>query len=456
MSLADDDLSPEASPDELRGGVRRVNNVPLYIAGTVLAAFIVLMVLVAIDRNRRQQAETEAQKPKGGSTAHFARELAGDARGIIPENKRSSSSELPSPAAEAVVAPPPALPTPPPIPIDTTHLDQPPARDEVAERIRQAKFQAFEDAIKAKTRVSGDFPKPAGRSGAALSADDPAATLAALRANANESFQQKLAALRAHGHGMGGTGFDEGDERPAETVTLMDPNDISRFDAARPGRWKLGSQPEAPETRYTLRTGAVLPAIMLSGINSDLPGQIMAQVSQHVYDTPTGRHLMIPQGSRLVGTYASEVAYGQERVLVAWQRVIYPDGKALDLGAMPGADGAGYAGFTDQVNQHLVRLFGSAALMSLITAGITYSQNQAQNQGQNFGYQQSASGTLSAAVGQQLGQATAALLRKNLNIAPTIEIRPGYRFNVMVSKDLAFKSPYQPFDYRFSTAAPRP
>jgi type IV secretion system protein VirB10 len=184
---------------------------------------------------------------------------------------------------------------------------------------------------------------------------------------------------------------------------------------------------------------------MISGVNSDLAGQIMAQVSANVYDTPTGKHLLIPQGARLVGTYSNEVAYGQERVLIAWQRIVFPDGKAMDIGAMPGADSAGYAGFSDQVNHHYLRTFGSAFMMSLITAGITYSQNR--NNNVNFPFQQSASGTLSAALGQQLGAATAAMLMKNLNVAPTIEIRPGYRFNVLVSKDMTFSRPYQAFDF---------
>jgi type IV secretory pathway VirB10-like protein len=106
-------------------------------------------------------------------------------------------------------------------------------------------------------------------------------------------------------------------------------------------RWRLDSQPEAPRSPFELRAGFVVPATLISGINSDLPGQIMAQVAQNVYDTPTGKHLLIPQGSRLVGSYSSDVAYGQSRVLVAWQRIVFPDGKAMDIGAMPGADSAG-------------------------------------------------------------------------------------------------------------------
>ena len=142
-------------------------------------------------------------------------------------------------------------------------------------------------------------------------------------------------------------------------------NDYARFDSTDgDGRWRLNSEVKKPASPYTLQTGFVIPATLISGINSSLPGQIMAQVSQNIYDSPIGKHRLIPQGSRLVGTYASEVEFGQARVLVAWQRIIFPDGKTMDIGAMPGADGVGYAGFKDQVNNHYLRIFGSALIMS--------------------------------------------------------------------------------------------
>ncbi|WP_295393285.1 TrbI/VirB10 family protein [uncultured Thiodictyon sp.] len=178
----------------------------------------------------------------------------------------------------------------------------------------------------------------------------------------------------------------------------------------------------------------------MSGINSDLPGQILAQVSENVYDTPTGKYLLIPQGARLVGSYSSQVAYGQSRVLIAWQRIVFPDGTAMDVGAQPGVDGSGYAGFTDKVNNHYVRLFGSAIMLSAVTAGIAYSQ-PAQTGVTNA--QPSFSSAMSEALGQQLGQVTGQLLSKNMSISPTLEIRPGYRFNVMLTKDLTFDTPYQ-------------
>jgi type IV secretion system protein VirB10 len=120
----------------------------------------------------------------------------------------------------------------------------------------------------------------------------------------------------------------------------------------------------------------------------------------------------------------------------------------MDIGAMPGADGAGYAGFNDKVNNHYVRLFGSAVLLSAVTAGISYSQQSNQQQGTGYNSAPTAGSAMSEALGQQLGQVTGQLLAKNMNISPTLEIRPGYRFNVMVTKDLTFASPYQPFDYQ--------
>ena len=164
-----------------------------------------------------------------------------------------------------------------------------------------------------------------------------------------------------------------------------------------------------------------------------------------MYDTASGKFKLVPQGSRLVGAYSSNVAYGQSRVLVAWQRIVFPDGKALDIGSMPGGDGAGYAGFNDQVDNHYARVFGSALLMSGVVAGATFSQSR--NAVTGTASAPTAGSALSEALGQQLGQATAQMISKNLNIAPTLQIRPGFRFNVIVVKDLTFSKPYASFDY---------
>jgi type IV secretion system protein VirB10 len=318
-------------------------------------------------------------------------------------------------------------------------------------------MQQLEEAIKAKTSVQfSTSANPASTSGSQKyplgSREETLTRMNALQQEADAqtkedpsaAYRSRLEQLQTAG--IGGSYspprlLQEDDTQPRHR------EGYEQFANSNSGdRWKLDSQPDAPRTPYELRAGYVIPAIMIYGINSSLPGQIAGQVSQDVYDTATHRWKLIPQGSRLVGTYSSEVEYGQARVLVAWQRIIFPDGKAMDIGTMPGSDSEGYSGFTDQVNNHYVRLYSSAFLLSAMTAGFTLSQNQT-NTGQGLGYQQNATTAMSQALGQQLGQVTARLMSKNLNISPTLEIRPGYRFNVVVTKDMTFTKPYQAFDY---------
>lgn len=194
-----------------------------------------------------------------------------------------------------------------------------------------------------------------------------------------------------------------------------------------------------------LKTGTVVPGVMVTGINSDLPGNLIAQVSQNVFDSARGDHVLIPQGARLYGVYDSRVIYGQERVLIAWNRIIFPDGSSMTLGAMPGADMAGYSGFNDRTNNHYFRIFGSAVLMSLISGGTAYAMDSLNSNGNSGGNSDSVSmqDEMVSAMAAQLGQATTTLLQKNLNIKPTLEIRPGYQFNIVLTKDLVFQEPYQ-------------
>jgi type IV secretion system protein TrbI len=124
---------------------------------------------------------------------------------------------------------------------------------------------------------------------------------------------------------------------------------------------------------YELKRGSVIPATMITGLNSDLPGRISAQVSQNVYDSATGYRLLIPQGAKLFGRYDSKVSFGQERVLVVWTDIIFPNGSTLQIGGMSGTDAEGYGGFKDKVDRHLWRTFGSAALVAIIGTGIDMS-----------------------------------------------------------------------------------
>ena len=138
----------------------------------------------------------------------------------------------------------------------------------------------------------------------------------------------------------------------------------------------LKSTRTAPLSRYEIKAGWEIPAVLEQALNSDLPGELKALVSSNVYDTASGRYLLIPQGSRLVGVYNSRIGYGQDGVQVIWDRVIYPDGSSLDLSGMIGQDAHGFSGFRDKVDRHYTRLIGFAVLTSLFAAASEISQNQ--------------------------------------------------------------------------------
>ncbi len=194
-----------------------------------------------------------------------------------------------------------------------------------------------------------------------------------------------------------------------------------------------------PMSPYEIKTGTIIPATLISGINSDLPGPIIAQVRENVYDTQAGSYVLIPQGAKLQGVYDSSISYGQQRVLIVWQRVIFPNGQSLKILGMPGADVSGYAGFKDQVNNHYTRIFGSAIMMSLISAGAQLSQPQQSN----LNNQPSINQMMAQNLGISLSQTADQLLRKNLNVQPTLEIRPGYLFNIILTQDLQFPAEYR-------------
>jgi type IV secretion system protein VirB10 len=171
---------------------------------------------------------------------------------------------------------------------------------------------------------------------------------------------------------------------------------------------------------------------------------LKALVSSNVYDTASGRYLLIPQGSRLVGVYNSRIGYGQDGVQVIWDRVIYPDGSSLDLSGMVGQDAQGFSGFRDKVDRHYTRLIGFAVLTSLFAAASEISQNQ----NRSLLTSPSPAQVAGSAVGQQASDLGAQITRRNLNVQPTIKIGFGYRFNVRVNRDILFDAPYAPVSAR--------
>lgn len=194
----------------------------------------------------------------------------------------------------------------------------------------------------------------------------------------------------------------------------------------------LNAMVEDAASQHELLAGSIIPAVLLTALDSDLPGFVTAMVRQTVYDSLNHKLVVIPQGSKLIGRYSSDVAYGQSRALIAWNKLIFPSGAMLDLQGMSGTDGQGQSGFEDQVDHHYTKIFGSSIMMSLLGVGAQLSQ-PANNvpMTQPTPNQQAA-----ASLATGLASTGEKLLQKNLTIQPTIKIRAGYLFNVMVNQTI--------------------
>ena len=190
---------------------------------------------------------------------------------------------------------------------------------------------------------------------------------------------------------------------------------------------------QKPVSPYQLMAGTIIAASLVSGLNSDLPGFVIAQVTENVYDTVSGRHLLIPQGSRLVGKYDNVVAFGQERALVVWQRIILPDGSSVVIDNLPATDTGGYAGLADQVDLHTWKLLKGVALATVLGVGSQLAFGSSDSDLVKA-LQQSTQSTTNRA-GQRL-------VERNLNVQPTITVRPGWPLRVIVHKDLVLR-PYR-------------
>ena len=188
----------------------------------------------------------------------------------------------------------------------------------------------------------------------------------------------------------------------------------------------------APASKNVLQAGAVIAAALITGIHSDLPGQITAQVTENIYDSPTGKILLVPQGTRVIGQYDSGVGFGQRRILLVWNRLIFPNGRSIVLERQPGADAEGYAGLEDGVDYHWGELFRAAALSTLLSVGAESGSSSGESDIVRA-LRNGASNSISQ-TGQQIVQ-------RQLNIAPTLTIRPGFPVRVIVTRDLVLE-PY--------------
>jgi type IV secretion system protein TrbI len=190
---------------------------------------------------------------------------------------------------------------------------------------------------------------------------------------------------------------------------------------------------QPPASRYVLQAGSIIPAALITGIRSDLPGEVTAQVTEDVYDSPTGQFLLIPQGARLVGQYDAQVSFGQSRVLLVWTRLIMPNGRSIVLERQPAADTQGYAGLEDEVDNHWGMLFKAAILSTLLSVGSEAGTSNSEN---------SLVQAIRQGASQSFNQAGEQVVGRSLNVQPTLTIRPGFPVRVLVTHDLVLE-PYR-------------
>ena len=319
-----------------------------------------------------------------------------------------------------------------------------PALEEVSplqaaqDALAQSRAQALVAALKASTAVDTAAPQ-------AAALPQAAATMQATAAAPQVSAAQFPAA--AH------------DRNPLHSALAQDgvtqlknlaggstgnPKTLAAYERLKGGATLLKEKVESVLSPYLLRQGVLIPCVLLSGVNSDLPGQVQAQVTSDVFDTPYGRHVLIPKGSKIIGQYASAPLMGQERVMLGFNRVIFPDGKALSLGSMPGASLDGFAGFSAEVDNHMWRLFSNAVLLGGVTAGVSLAvDNDAYDENGRL----TLNGALSQGMGQSLGRVITTVIERNLSVSPTLTVAPGFLFNVTLTQDIYFDGPYRGYDY---------
>jgi type IV secretory pathway VirB10-like protein len=385
--------------------VRRLNRLPAVIG----AAAFLLVVGVAVHTMLRTAADRDA------ASAVVPPECPGSAAEVIARAPPTFDipPDFPQPAAPAAAQPAPAAPV------------DPEMTPEAVEQRRQA-WQAYRQALAAKKDQDRKALQDALRARAAV--DDPTGPAPGPAAGQPQAGVPVVSPAPTGPEGQ-----------TARTI----PQHQREFvfgQGSRPEDDYLPNTVTTPVSRYELKAGDIITARMEGGIDSDSPGIIRALVTRHVYDHATGTHILIPQGSTLVGIHDNAVAYGQNTVVTAWQRIIYPapGSESLDLGRMPGADQEGYAGFRDLTDNHYGRIFTNAILLSLFGAGVQLSQPQ------DRGSYYSPGQTIASSLGQQLGQLGQEFARRGLDIPPTNRVRNGYPFTIMITRDIAFLRPWRP------------
>lgn len=466
--MSDEVMSPGASPSS-PAGVRRLNKLPLVIFLAIAVAVMGAVMYSFYKRSQDQQAaakDEQVVEPPGSDSSALDAVLAGYdgefiERPYIADPPMITAADVDDPDSDGgapVVSGSgvPVVVEKEPEGVDFDALAQQ-ARDEAVLRALQAELarqQAMKDqidqallaAMQADTSVGDGGGSSSGGADAMSEQEKQRAKYEQLHkqavAQAQPDMSSSIKMLVSALQGSGGNAGGANESNPVRSATSLAGLNAAlggssaggeRANGMDDGEYGYSDKKRVAQRIETeLRVGTVIPAVMISGINSDLPGEMIAQVSEDVRDTRTGMHILIPKGSKLVGRYSSDVDDGQERVFVAWYRINYPDGSALNLDGFGGMDQGGYSGFNDQVDNHTVDKFKEATLLSLISGAAQLSQSDSE-QGSEA----------AAALGQQYSKVGEEIIKKKLEMPPTLVIRAGYRFNVFIKKDLMLK-PYAP------------
>ncbi|WP_065091810.1 IncP-type conjugal transfer protein TrbI [Rhizobium leucaenae] len=415
-----------------QNGMRRLNRLPIIVAIIVVALFVGVVVIGLSWRGLGFNRSSDIDSASNTPATNFGDQLKrGVTDGIIGEPVEREAFQ-PTPAVEQKVEK------------ETPVVDRPPI--ERQERRSQLESEA-EWKARLKREQDEQYIREAQRQRMARLQARATALESPLKVdisdvdkttNITDSSRQNTTATANNASDLYAAAMKSG---------LMDQNvdpnaQTSKEDFFNQDIKDLGYLPNkvVPQfSPYELKRGSVIPATLITGLNSDLPGRITAQVSQNVYDSATGHRLLIPQGAKLFGRYDSKISFGQERVLVVWTDLIFPNGSTLQIGGMAGTDAEGYGGFKDKVDRHLWRTWSSAALVALIGTGIDMSMPESST----LATQDTASDAARRNFAESFGRVAEQTISKNLNVQPTINVRPGYRFNVLVDQDIIFPAVYR-------------
>lgn len=404
-------------------GVTRVNRRAVMVIVAASAGVISIAFLIGFGGNRSGRSSGPQELPVPAQRAADQSVLDGLPKdytfdvnklyeGVGYDERRAAGPSLPASRPVSVAGP------------DASELATAAAREREFERLRKEQEAAWNSPIVfASSKGNAVDPDRDGRTPSSETAG---------------TSSQELFTGRSRGWNFNGTMGDDAPERLPPDVRRNLQSEKERFltDGAKVEPY-LKKPLIPPVSPYELKAGTVIPGMLVTGISTDLPGEVIGQVTENVYDTATGRYLLVPQGSRLLGRYSSLISNGQNRALIVWNRLILPDGGSVVLEGMPGTDAAGRSGLKDQVDYHLDRVGGAVAL----STAISYAGNLARGGNRGGGNGRDSTDVIGDTVAQEGARVGQRLVDRELDVQPTITVRPGWPFRVLVNKDVIL-APY--------------